>query len=103
MDIKSKPVSSCFLQAPEWNVLRDIREIERRNKGGRRRKKRQMRSWGDGSVVRSICFASMGARVQILSTAPTLKKKKAGSWVSEMMAMQVVETGKWLGLNCQPI
>lgn len=32
MAINSKPVSSCFLRAPEWNVLRAIREIERRNK-----------------------------------------------------------------------
>lgn len=87
MAINSNPVSSCFLQGPEWNVLRDIREIERRNTRGRKRKKRKMRSWGDGSMVRSTCFASIGARVQILSMASTLKKKKAGSWVSKMMAV----------------
>lgn len=60
MAINSKPIPNCFLQAPEWIGLRDIREIKRRNKRGRKRKKRKMRSWGDGSVVRSTCFASIG-------------------------------------------
>lgn len=40
MAVKSKPVSNCFLQAPEWNVLRDSREIERRNKGGKEKEEK---------------------------------------------------------------